>query len=268
MSDNTNPGQTRIISLFIAFLILFVVLFSLGVIVGKGLSERDMIIAEKIETVSPPVEAPGITIKTGHEELVVIEERSTTPDVRLEESPQLIRSEGPMEGTGDELIKEQSGNGVSKPIELPVDQTVRNYNDEVQKLSNNEAALTSDPVKGNKIHVKTQGKAAERASGEEKIKTDQNKRAYKVKLPPIDPHGNYTVQIGSFIDQKTAESALRSMKNKGYPAFISTMSSLDKKKWYRVRVGTFDSVEIAEDYGENLKILEPEVKMVFITQNN
>lgn len=264
MSDNSNPGKIRIISLFISFLILFVVLFSLGVIVGKGLSERDTFITEKIETVSPPIEYPEITIKTEHEELVVIEERSTTPDAGLEESPRVIRGEGPMEAAGDELIKEQSGDGISKPV----DQTARNEYDEVQKLGNNEAPVTSDPNKGNEINTKTQDIAAERASIEERITTGQNKRPKKVKLPPIDPQGDYTVQIGSFLDRETAESALRSMKNKGYPVFVNTMTSSDKRTWYRVRVGTFDSVEIAEDYGENLKILEPEVKIVFITPNN
>jgi cell division protein FtsN len=58
------------------------------------------------------------------------------------------------------------------------------------------------------------------------------------------------------------------MENKGYPAFINTMTAKDKKKWYRVRVGTFNSLETAEKYGESLKVLEPEVKVVFITQNN
>ena len=264
MSDNANPGKIRIISLFISFLILFVVLFSLGVIVGKGLSERDTFITKKIETVSPLGETPEITIKTEPDELVVIEERSTTPDRGLEESPRVIRGEGPMEATEDELIKEPSGNGISKPV----DQTARNEYNEVQKLSNNEASVRSDPNKGNKINTKTQDKAAEGASIEEKIKTDQNKRPNKVKLPPIDPEGNYTVQIGSFLGRETAESVLRSMKNKGYPVFINTKTSSDKKKWFRVRIGTFDSVEIAKDYGENLKILEPEVKIVFITPNN
>ncbi len=264
MSDNSSPGKIRIISLFISFLILFVVLFSLGVVVGKGISERDTSITEKIETVSPPVEAPGITIKTEHEEHQEFKDRSATPDAGVEESPRVISGEGAMEAAGDELIKEQSGDGISKPV----DRTARNENDEVQKLSSNEAPVTYDPNKGNKIYTKTQDKAAERASIEEKITADQNKRPKKVKLPPIDQEGDYTVQIGSFLDRETAESVLRSMKNKGYPVFVNAMTSSDKRTWYRVRVGTFDSVEIAEEYGDNLKILEPEVKIVFITPNN
>ena len=70
------------------------------------------------------------------------------------------------------------------------------------------------------------------------------------------------------MDKKAAQSVLRSMKNKGYPAFISRMTATNKKKWYRVRIGTFESSLDASVYGENLKKLEPEVKMVFITQND
>lgn len=268
MSDNVSPGKTRILSLFIAFLILFVVLFSLGVIVGKGLSERDTKIAENIETASPRVEVSAKNIKTEPDELIVSRDISVAPDLPLKESPKSIRGEGLSKETGDEHIRELSGNDISKPNELPADQTIGNNNDEVKELSGSEAAAAPDPVTEDIINTKTGDKAAERASIGEKIKADKKKRANKVKLPPTDPQGSYTVQIGSFIDKKTAESVLHSMKSKGYPVFINTMMSSDNRKWYRVRIGTFDSVEIAEDYGENLKILEPEVQMVFITRNN
>jgi cell division septation protein DedD len=268
MSNNTDPGNTRVIPLFIAFLILFVVLFSLGVIVGKGLSERETIIVEKIEPAPPRAEIPRTPVQRGPQELEEIKERNIAPDAPLrEESYQSIRVEEPVAVAVDESIKERPGSDVPKPVEPPSEQAARKR-DEVRELSRAAPVTAPPPAAESTVKTGTKDKAAEGASIEEKIETDRKKRAGRVKLPPVDPDGKYTVQIGSFIDERTAQSVLRSMENKGYPAFINTMTAKDKKKWYRVRVGTFNSLETAEKYGESLKVLEPEVKVVFITQNN
>lgn len=269
MSNNTDPGNTRVISLFIAFLILFVVLFSLGVIVGKGLSKRETIVVEKIETAPPRAEIPGTPIQRETQELEEIKEKNIAPDAPLrEESYQEIRVEEPVAAAVDESIKERPGSDVPKPVEPPAEQAAKKRDDEARELSRAAPAVAPPPAAESTVKTKTKDKAAERASIEEKIETDRKKREGRVKLPPVDPDGKYTVQIGSFIDEKTAQSVLRSMENKGYPAYINTMTAKDKKKWYRVRVGTFNSLETAEKYGESLKVLEPQVKVVFITQNN
>ena len=197
-----------------------------------------------------------------------LKRENIAPDAPLrEESYQSIRVEEPVAAAVDESIKERPGSDVSKPVEPPAEQAARKR-DEVRELSRAAPVTAPPPAAESKIETKTKDKAAERASIEEKIETDRKKRAGRVKLPPVDPDGKYTVQIGSFIDEKTAQSVLRSMENKGYPAFINTMTAKDKKKWYRVRIGTFNSLETAEKYGESLKVLEPQVKVVFITQNN
>ena len=90
----------------------------------------------------------------------------------------------------------------------------------------------------------------------------------KSTLPQVDPDGVYTVQIGSFQDQKQANSLASALQSKGYPVFIKSMKSPDNKNWYRVRVGTFGNIEAAKAYGESLKNSEPSVKLVFITVNN
>ncbi|MCH7949552.1 MAG: SPOR domain-containing protein [Candidatus Dadabacteria bacterium] len=41
MSNNSGPNNSKIISLFITFAVLFIVVFSLGVIIGKGLGGSD-----------------------------------------------------------------------------------------------------------------------------------------------------------------------------------------------------------------------------------
>ena len=92
-------------------------------------------------------------------------------------------------------------------------------------------------------------------------------KAVKPAMPQVDPTGAYTVQIGSFQDQKQANSLASYLQSKGYPVFIKAMTSPDNEKWYRVRVGTFKDIESAKAYGESLKNKEPKVTLVFITVN-
>lgn len=262
MSDKNNPEKSRIVSLVIGFLILFVVTFSLGIIVGKGLTERSITITENIETVPPRV--PEKTVETEYDEAAVLHERIDEPDAQPEGPPKEIITKAPVEAQVKD-IKDDPSIGVPDPVEPPPDQKAESAKKEsVTKIH---TALKSDPVREMPVATAEPQKKTTRETIEELAKTNQNKRESRVKLPPIDPEGSYTVQIGSFMDKKAADSVLNSMKNKGYPAYISTMRSSDNTKWYRVRIGTFESSQAANDYGDNLKILEPEVKIVFVTQN-
>ncbi len=267
-SSNNNPAKNRIVSLVIGFLILFVVTFSLGVLVGKGLTERSLTFTEKVETVPSRDRVPEKTVESEYDEASVMEKRTSgsDTDIEAEESPIEISTRVPDEALVKENIKDGSSIEVPDPVETPKDQKADS--DQRQSLTKTQSTVKSDPVREKLVATPEPQKKTTKAAIEEIAKTDQNNRESRVKLPPIDPNGSYTVQIGSFTDKKAAESVLRSMKNKGYPAYISTMTTSDAKKWYRVRIGTFESNERATDYGENLKILEPEVKIVFITQNN
>ncbi len=103
---------------------------------------------------------------------------------------------------------------------------------------------------------------------EKRAEEARAKNAPKPAMPKVDPSGNYTVQIGSFQDQKQANSLAGALKSKGYPAFVKPMATPNGKYWYRVRVGTFRNVEDAKAYGDSLKTAESEVNIVFITVNN
>lgn len=76
------------------------------------------------------------------------------------------------------------------------------------------------------------GKAAglEKAAGPRKAAGPQ--RAARAEHAP----GGWAVQVGSFSSRENADRLVRSLKLKGYGAFI-TESSSRGRKWYRVRVG-------------------------------
>ena len=250
MSNINSSDKNRIVPLLIGFLILFVVTFSLGIIVGKGISERSFKAAqEDVDTQSGPIYSEEPAFKES-EEYQALKEELPAPS----EAPQEItKDEPPQISVNEEIIEETQV--IAPPPPKP----------EPEKVA--EVPIEPQPAQKKPEPTPQPPKQVRKAEIEETPKTDQNKREGRPKLPPIDPKGTYTVQIGSFTDKKAAESVLGSMKRKGYPAFINSMTDSDKKRWYRVRIGTFASSQIANEYGENLKILEPQVKLVFITRN-
>jgi len=55
---------------------------------------------------------------------------------------------------------------------------------------------------------------------------------------PVDGHeAGFTIQVYSFQDKNRAETALQTLKNSGYEAFLIISDLGEKGVWYRVRVG-------------------------------
>ncbi len=55
---------------------------------------------------------------------------------------------------------------------------------------------------------------------------------------PVDGHeAGFTIQVYSFQDKNRAETALQTLKNNGYQAFLIMSDLGEKGIWYRVRVG-------------------------------
>lgn len=55
---------------------------------------------------------------------------------------------------------------------------------------------------------------------------------------PVNGHeAGFTIQVYSFQDKKRAETALQTLKNSGYEAFLIMSDLGEKGIWYRVRVG-------------------------------
>jgi len=55
---------------------------------------------------------------------------------------------------------------------------------------------------------------------------------------PVDGHeAGFTIQVYSFQDRNRAETALQTLKNSGYEAFLIISDLGEKGLWYRVRVG-------------------------------
>ena len=246
MSNNRGPKNSKIIPLFITFAILFVVVFALGVIIGKGLGGSDSVTRENTyDAEAPEIEfgVPEIveeeTEVTESEEVIIIDEADSDMD---------NDNKSVSDSSDDSLSQETQSAEITAPVKTQ------------QK---DPTSGKSEPDKKEEVAEKETVKAVV-----EKAPAPKKKSTESVAMPRIDPNGRYTVQIGAFQNQTEANKLVKSLKSSGYPAFIKQLQTPDRKNWYRVRVGTFSTRPDAVVYGEKLKQSETKVKSVFITVNN
>ena len=253
MSKDSSSGGGRVFSFLIAFTVLFVAVFGLGVFVGKRLSQQELKITNRfVETPPEPSRAPVEEVPE-----TVTEPVAESPSPVTEEAA--IKSPPPGVPTPEVEKMDVERKGVEK-----VPDTVKSIKEATAPVS------TESPAPQAKLDERLAEITREIEHDLDKKTTEKKKETETVKpaLPQVDPRGVYTVQIGSFQDQKQANSLASALQSKGYPVFIKSMKSPDNKNWYRVRVGTFGNIEAAKAYGESLKNSEPSVKLVFITVNN
>lgn len=239
MSRESSTGAGRILSFLFAFTVLFVLVFGLGVFVGKRLGRQELKITNTFEEATP--------------------EPTAVPPVGLEEQEGIAESPAP--------AVEESAVETPAPSAPPEEaDTSAETEKEVKATEPPKGVETAPPAKPDERLAEVT-REIERELDKKRTAEKEEAKAVKPAMPQVDPTGAYTVQIGSFQDQKQANSLASYLQSKGYPVFIKAMTSPDNEKWYRVRVGTFKDIESAKAYGESLKNKEPKVTLVFITVN-
>ncbi|CAN5354592.1 hypothetical protein BH11MYX1_BH11MYX1_23580 [soil metagenome] len=63
---------------------------------------------------------------------------------------------------------------------------------------------------------------------------------------PIEKKAKYTLQLSSFQDKGEADAYLATMKSNGFSPYL-TEAEVDGKKYYRIRLGNYRSVDAAND---------------------
>ena len=260
MSDSRpSSKKSKIVPLFVTFAILFIVVFALGIIIGKGLGEPEAPTIETTYEIGVPDEEPDTEIV--EEELVQETETAEVESPAAKIKPEDIVSQ---EGTTPKGEKTDEKEDESIKAEDQVDGT---YHIETRNKATQAPKATDKPQDKPKVSS-TEDVIQEIKKDSLKKAPSEKSQVAKDTMPKTDPNGRYTVQLAAFQNQAQANSLMNSIKSKGYPAFIKQFETPDKKTWYRVRVGTFSTKQQAAEYGNKLKKQQPEVKSVFITTNN
>lgn len=228
MSETKSPTNRQIIFLFLGFLILFILVFALGVIVGKGLGDSEIKIAKKLPknevTSALDIKEDENEISTGdisQQELQDILNETKTDDPQKTEEPATEESMK-FDPTADEKkIAMNAESEVSLKIEIP----------EILKEEKKSLLSKNTP------------------------------------LPPVVADGQYTIQIGSFKNESDAKKLQNKLKTKGYPAFLKQVT-IGEDTWFRLRIGTFETKDQAKIYGDILLKREPKlIKSVYAALN-
>ena len=227
MADNRRDKDKRLfftrgqlVLLAGAFTLASVIIFFLGMIVGKGIEARKIIKTEE-PLVKIPVkpstqgsaEAPGAPAK---EELTFYDTLTKAPgtEAPAEEKPKDPKS---AEKTAKADVKPSKPTAKEEP-----------------------APATA------KAAVKA---AAAEAPAQTRTETPESK----------ERNGSWTVQVNAYPDERSAKLLVDQLKNKGYNAKVTEVLNKGKT-WYRVRVGRYESKEEAKKVEETLKSNENFVK--------
>ncbi|MGH7791218.1 MAG: SPOR domain-containing protein [Thermodesulfobacteriota bacterium] len=254
MRERNNPRNNQTLYLFLGFLILFVLSFTLGVIVGKGLNNPEQ----------PQTTREGKPPEPQHKEVANSEKETDT--ITKEETT--VKHTSP---SLDEELEPQATNIIEEPIAEQAPAPPERREEIVEGSPDTpgppEEKGESETAKGKEPTSTTPTIGEEKA----KVGSDKEQAAQKeiAALPKIDAGGKYTVQIGSFQEEAKAKQVLESLRSRGYPVFIKQIDVPGQGTWYRARVGTFKTREDAGLYAESLMSREPDiVKLVLVTINN
>jgi DedD protein len=89
---------------------------------------------------------------------------------------------------------------------------------------------------------------ADRAEGHADAKAEDRVEAKPdARKPSADGKGRFTLQLSSFQDRSEAEAFLTAMKSAGYQPYLTEADVGGKGTFYRVRLGSYRSVEAATD---------------------
>lgn len=109
---------------------------------------------------------------------------------------------------------------------------------QADKADKTDRADKSDKADGKKLaDKKADGKKSDDGDQVDAKKSDKDHDG---------SHKRYTLQVSSFQDKSEADALVTTLKSSGYPASIST-AEIDGKTFYRVRLGTYHSLDAAND---------------------
>jgi cell division septation protein DedD len=129
--------------------------------------------------------------------------------------------------------------------------------DSVQKASTQRGEVKSNPIKPIIDKSKTgseikQSQTAEKQKPVIDSKPNESIVGTNPRSTIFKEGTKYSFQVSSWKNRPKAESEVRRLKAKGHNAFI-TEGNLKGVKWYRVRIGYFNSLEETEEYERKIK---------------
>ncbi len=236
-----------------AFTLTALVVFILGIFIGKGIEARKMVRPEE-PLIKLPVKpltqgSAGTAGTPPKEELTFYETLTKSP----QNQPALEEKDKEKKAIAKNPKREAKESTSENRGVLPVVET----NPGTKEIEKSVKAET----KGDKIEAKAKDVDAGRKVADKKPdKTLSSTEVTKATPSAENPEAKespktWSVQLNAFPDERSAKQLVDRLKNRGYNAVVSEARN-KTKVWYRVRVGKYSSREEADKALENLKTRE------------
>lgn len=219
----------QLILVFLASVTVCVLIFVLGVMVGKGKKEAEMAAAGRSETTQA---RPEPDLAPPHEiEAAPADDRNAVKEKAKKSKKEKAQQNAGAQSNADDYAY------------YDLDKTTA------------EKPLTKEPEKT--AQPKTETEKAEPAKPEPVktaavIKTEENETKSEP-LPDLNsPSGRFTVQVMATSSKSKAEQKMDYLKSKGYTAFMSEERAGDSSV-FKVRVGKFGDADAAKQVATRLK---------------
>lgn len=225
----------QLILVFLAGVTVCVLIFILGVMVGKGKKETEMALAGRTDE-APAAKSPGPETKAPKEPAVITDEDEKSPKKDRKDKGDKAAKQEKTE-TGDKKGDDYSFYDLDKPDSNKSDLTKKDSS--AQKPSDNK---TATPVAKTQP-VETQPPAVTPAPVEDAASTPAD----------VGAEGHlFTVQVMATASKPKADEQLNHLKSKGYTAFVSEEKA-GSSTVYKVRVGKFKDSDAAKKLATRLK---------------
>ncbi|HEY1236395.1 MAG TPA: SPOR domain-containing protein [Candidatus Binatia bacterium] len=224
MAENRRGKENRfyfsrgqMVLLGAAFTVASVIIFFLGMFVGKGIEERRLVKKEeplvKIP-VKPGAQEPSTgATPTAHDEITFNDPLPSpirTPEAAAEEKPRQAKR--------------------TEPLNIA------------------ETKEKNPPPASPIIPVKPAEKKTEKAA----LTQTTAKKSERTNLESQEAQKNWRAQVNAYPDERSAKLVADRLKNKGYNAYVSEVQN-QGKTWYRVSVGRYGSRDEADKTLEALR---------------
>jgi cell division septation protein DedD len=214
-------SRGQLVLLGVAFTAASIIIFFLGIFVGKGIEERRMAKNEepsiKIPVKPSPQGSSGAVGAQAKEELTFYNTLTKSP-------------------AAEPVVE-------ARPTEPKQPETVAKA-----VVKNGKAQIKEESPPAPKAVEKRPEKAV--AATELSAKTQTAEAA-----EPRENDKSWTVQVNAFPDERSAKIWADRLKDKGYNAYVTEVRNKGKM-WYRVRVGRYGSREEADKAVKNLRGME------------
>jgi cell division protein FtsN len=229
IEGSKKDGRLEKVVVFLLVVLISLLSFSVGVISGKGLSDKEYALK-------------AIDQKNSHALNEESEEIPADSDLSEEEIQQLASAAIQAAEKSGDLKKDMDAHGDdAEAAEIAA----------LEKKAQGKTAETRTPSSTHDTHGAEAAHKTETAHKTEAVAAKADER-FPTSVKKGAAEAEYTVQVAAYPNPKDAEAMSATLIKKGLPAYpIKVM--LNGAEWYKVSVGSFKNRKEAMDYQGELK---------------